>query len=131
MSNLFFLAFTTVTATGCASFQNLAASDLRIDKHFYKSYSIDHSIEEINSNLYKYNTNCRPLARLDINPTNRHTGTIQVSMPGLSDTSVIVVMDFEQVGDNKTNVKSYTYYPSWNSFPDKVIDAINGGPCPS
>lgn len=109
---------------GCHSVQNLSVSDIRKDTYFYREYSLNMSIDDINGALYKYASNCRPLTTLSIDPSNKREAMITVALMGWTDVSIILVIDFKENPEGTSTVKAYSYYSGWNGYADKVIKAI-------
>ena len=110
---------------GCASYQNLTAAGIRTEKYFYKSFTVGMRLLEVKAALYKNSNTCRPMADVTIDPANPTKGQFVVYMPGLTNLSVVMVMDFQE--DSKlgvTKIDGYTYYSTWHGKVDEVVSAI-------
>ena len=121
----FFVLSLFVFLTGCASVQNLTVMDVQQEKYFYKQYEFNKSLDQIESAIYEYSTVCRSLGNFMRNPIEKNTAKMTVEGMGLTTSSVLVVLDFEEKSSNETILKAYTYYSGWQSYVDKVIKAVN------
>jgi len=118
------IAFFLIMLTGCHAFQNLSTDEVRQEKYFYKNVTFEKSIKEIQSALYTYTSNCRPMVPFNVNPKNPKKAQMLFKLTGLTKTSIIGVLDFKEIKQDSTLLTSYSYYSTWESEIDGVIDAI-------
>lgn len=132
MRTIFILLFVILAfVAGCHMLQNLTVDDIRNTKYFYREYTLDVSICEINKSLYAHASSCRPICNFKVNPENGHEAIITIGMTGFTDTSITFVMDFkENPQTSKTTIRAYSYHAGWRKYGDRVIRAIqNPGDC--
>lgn len=120
-----FLLSLTAIFYGCHATQNLTVGDIRTQEHFYKQVEIKMSLAEIRQSIYQFVTTCRPLGDFHVDPNNNREAQMIFSAPGFSAMSAIVVMDFSEQADKSTSIKSYSFYSSWHSQIEVVLNAIN------
>jgi hypothetical protein len=109
--------------SGCAGTQNISTSHLRSPEYLRKTITVDKSIRQIQTSMYDYQYNVRYAPPLIINPANPFEALILYSIPGLSDSTTLMVIDLKEVGENKTLVEAYTYYAWDHHLIDSVLDA--------
>ncbi len=122
--NLFLIA--SILLQGCnisAMMRNVDAREVRNEKNLYKQLKIEKDLKDISSSLYKYSKQCENLTPLTINPGNPKEGLIQGTWPGITDISVIFIMDFTE-NEGTTYIKTYRYIPTAENFIDTIISAI-------
>ncbi len=114
----------SVLLAGCI-LNNHTVQDIEQTKYLRKEYSINKSLDNIESALYQYATNCRPQGNLMRNPAEKSKAKMIFSMVGWTDMSVIVVLDFWESEPNSTELKVYAYDGQFQHFfADKIIKAI-------
>lgn len=113
-----------VLLAGCGNFQNVTVSDLRTPENQRAKGTLNMSILQIQTALYKYGTICRSLGSVDVDPSDAHRAQYTSYMPGLTKMSAATLVDFRQVGDHETRYTGYTYYRSAADLVTDVVSAI-------
>jgi hypothetical protein len=110
---------------GCSGLQNLTVEDVRQPKYLAVTKTFNLTLPQISKNLYDYDTKCSPLlVSLRISPASPDIGIIAVTSMGLTQASVVAVIDFKQEG-KKTLVKGYKYTTPLISNLERIIWAID------
>lgn len=110
---------------GCSALQNLTVEDVRQPKFLAVTKTFNLSLTQISENLYKYDTKCPPLlTSLRISPANPDIGIITVTSMGITQASVVAVIDLRQDG-KQTTVKGYKYTTPLISNLERIIWAID------
>lgn len=121
----------SVFLAGCI-LNNLTVQDIEQEKYLRKEYSLNKSLDDIESALYQYATNCRPLGEFMRNPAEKNKAKMISSIVGWTDMSVVYVLDFLESEPNSTKIRVYAYYSNWTWVSDKTIKAIKSpGICQS
>lgn len=113
----------TLTLAGCASLQNLTANDIRKDEYLRRTEHIPVTISQANNAIGTYSIRCRPYPKFVVNPENDKQATITFSMPGLSRSSVIAVIDANEYQD-QTEITGYAYYSTYTKFIDRLVEIM-------
>jgi hypothetical protein len=110
---------------GCSALQNLTVEDVRQPKYLAVTKTFNLTLPQISKNLYEYDTRCSPLLiNLRISPSNPDIGIISVTSMGLTQASVVAVIDFKQDG-KQTLVRGYKYTTPLISNLERIIWAID------
>lgn len=108
--------------SGCITMQNFTASDLRKPEYRYKTEVLDMDIQHVSKALFDYQTNCRALGAVSTAPDDSRIVITQDGM-GLTKLSIYLVVDLVSAG-KQTKFDSYTYYSTWHSHVDDILNAI-------
>lgn len=118
------IMFLAVSMSGCAAFHNLTSEQIRQQQYFYREAVVHKSIPEIAKAAYDYTGKCRPIPTLNIDPSQKVRASMTLTSIGLTKPSVVGVIDFQQVDKHETKVEIYSYYTTWRSQIDRVIEAL-------
>ena len=128
LRNRFVVSVLTASAMavlGCASYRNLTVAEVRAERHFYKMFTFHKSLAEVRASLYRHAQTCRPLPDVQVDPQDSRKGQILLTIPGLTKTSVVAVMDFtEDDAGTTTELKTYLYYVTWGHLVQDFVNAI-------
>ncbi|HWL29962.1 MAG TPA: hypothetical protein VNQ97_13755 [Burkholderiaceae bacterium] len=120
------VAVAVAALSGCAAVKNISADDIRNEKHLRLSGEIPSDMKGVAQSMYKYETTCRPLGRLDVDPADSRSAVFMMSMPGWSQPSAAVVIDMRE-SEGVTKYRGYTYYETWNKHLKRALYALGGG----
>ncbi|MDB9822202.1 hypothetical protein OAC89_00700 [Deltaproteobacteria bacterium] len=111
---------------GCAPvLSNMQVSDLKNEENHRRNWSVNKSISEIKDIVEKYNFNCRPQPLPGVDPTNPKLARIRYYVDGLTDYSVIGLIEFfENESGTTTMIDAWFYYPTWNNRADDYKQII-------
>jgi hypothetical protein len=105
----FLLLIISILFSGCSTLQNLTVEDVRKDKYLTVKRTYDLTLDQIAKNIYQYNNKCSPLGvPLEIDPSDPSRAIITAKTIGLTNMSIVAVVDFKQIG-NQTEVHGYKY----------------------
>jgi hypothetical protein len=112
-----------VVLVGCMAVQRLNMQDVRADKYFYQTYTLNKSIQEIARIIFDYSSTCRPLPELTVDPTNK-IGFMAWKRYFTNTPTIVGVIDFIEVDNGKTVIVAHWYYSSDGVLSDEIVSII-------
>lgn len=115
-----------VLLVGCARFHNVTVDDIRAPEYKRSEGNIPMGIPAIQQAMRDYGSTCGDLGPLRPNPSNPGRAIYTVSMSGAPDSSVVLLIDLQQIGTT-TRYQGYAYYKGGENRLNNVIYAMSGG----
>lgn len=104
----------------------LTAAEVRREEYHYRTVQLDGGIHDIQTALYEYARNCRPMADLRVDPSNPKKAVWTIEAPGITKSTTILVFDFVENEDGTaTTIEVYQNGSSWYRRVDQLLAAIN------
>lgn len=129
ISLILLLGLVNLITTGCATPPvpyNMKPKELKTENYFYKTWTLNKSIKEVQKQLSVYGENCGPHFSITADPLDPKKAKKQITLAGLTDTATVFIMEFSENENGSTTVNSW----SNNSIifkkthADKMIQAI-------
>ena len=124
---LFFLFYLFVA--GCAAppvWYNMTPKELKTDKYFYKQWTGNITIKEMQKRLNIYNGDCGNQFNIEVDPVDSKKARFQHTHAGLSKGATIFIMEFDENDNGITTIKAWSNNSiMWKkTHADRMLEAI-------
>ena len=123
------LGFVSLVIIGCATppvFYNMTPKELKTENYFYKTWTLNKNIREIQKQLSVHSENCGPHFGITVDPQDPQKAKVQRTLSGLTDLATVFIMEFNENENGSTTVNSWSNNSMIfrRTHADKLIQAI-------
>ena len=104
----------------------MTPKELKTEAYFYKTWTVNKSIREIQKQLSVHSENCGPYFGITVDPLDPKKARVQRTLAGLTDSATVFIMEFNENENGPTIINCWSNNSMMfrKTHADKLIQAI-------